>query len=316
MCILVQRIKILGYAKQDIMNSRRTFIKQAGLLSAAAALPISASAMGLTKTYKLGLQLFSIRDAMEKDPLASLKAMIAVGYQDFETYGYDVEKDEYYGYKSKDFKAILDDLNVTATSGHYGFSDYFEASADDIKRYTDQCIKGADALAKNFITWPWLAPQYRTLEHYKRLPAILSAIAEQVTAAGLGFAYHNHDFEFIDHDGENGYDIILNNTDPDLVKLQMDMYWVKHSSKLSPAELIAKQPGRYVMWHIKDMDKKTRDYAELGNGSIDYVEILSNINKDALQHYYIEQGGNYATNSMQSLTDSAKYFKKYLQRYL
>jgi len=113
-----------------------------------------------------------------------------------------------------------------------------------------------------------------------------------------------------------GYDIILNNTDASLVKLQMDMYWIKHASKLSPADWIAKQPGRYVMWHIKDMDKQTRDYTELGNGSIDYIQMLSTINSDALEHFYIEQGGNYATNSMQSITDSAAYFKKHLQQFL
>jgi len=144
----------------------------------------------------------------------------------------------------------------------------------------------------------------------------LNVIGEQVTKAGLGFAYHNHDFEFTDYQGKNGYDSILNGTNPDLVKLQMDMYWVEHSSKKSPAQLIAENPGRYVMWHIKDMDKVTRDYSELGNGSIDYIEMLATIDTDVLQYYYLEQGGNFATNSMQSITDSANYFKKHLQKFL
>mgnify|MGYP000666355001 FL=1 len=89
-----------------------------------------------------------------------------------------------------------------------------------------------------------------------------------------------------------------------------------HSAKLSPAELIANQPGRYVMWHIKDMDKVTRDYTELGNGSIDYIDMLSTVDTDALEYYYLEQGGNFAKNSMQSIADSAEYFKKHLQQYL
>ena len=94
------------------------------------------------------------------------------------------------------------------------------------------------------------------------------------------------------------------------------MYWVAHSSKLSPSELIAKHPGRFVMWHIKDMDKETRDYTELGNGSIDYISMLSEIDSDALQYYYLEQGSNFAENSMQSVADSASYFKKHLRQYL
>ncbi|MDB4292870.1 sugar phosphate isomerase/epimerase [Maribacter sp.] len=297
-------------------NTRRDFIKKSSLFTAATLLPISSFAMKPARNYKMGLQLFTIRDAMEKDPLGSLKIAAALGYEDLETYGYDVNNDSYYGYTSADFKGILDDLNLTATSGHYGFSDYFEASDEALERFVDQCIVGAKALDKRYITWPWLDPKYRTLENYKLLAEKLNVIGAQVTASGLGFAYHNHDFEFTDHNGETGYDIILHETDPQLVKLQMDLYWVVHSSKLNPAELIANQPGRYVMWHIKDMDTVTRDYTELGNGSIDYTEMLSTINTDALEYYYLEQGGNYAKSSMQSIRDSALYFKKHLQQYL
>lgn len=266
--------------------------------------------------YQMGLQLFTIRDAMEKDPVGSLKKVADLGYADLETYGYDVATDSYYGYKAKAFKQILDDLNLTATSGHYGFSDYFEKSDENLRSYVAQCIEGAQALDKKYITWPWLHPQYRTLENFKLLAEKLNTIGEQVAAAGMGFAYHNHDFEFTAYSGQTAYDIILKRTDPQLVKLQMDLYWVMHSSQSSPAELIARHPGRYVMWHIKDMDKNTRDYTELGNGSIDYRGMLSGINTDALKYYYLEQGGNYAHNSMQSIADSASYFKKHLQRYL
>lgn len=294
---------------------RRTFAKKSGILAAATLLS-SCNMLTTTRTYKMGLQLFSIRDAMEKDPLGSLKRVAALGYQDLETYGYDTAKNSYYGYKADEFKGILDDLNLTTTSGHYNFSDYFEKSDDARKRFVDQCIVGAKALNKKYITWPWLAPEYRSIENFKKLPEQLNKIGEQVTAARLGFAYHNHDFEFKDHNGEMGYDIILKETDASLVKLQMDMYWIKHASQLSPAEWIAKQPGRYVMWHIKDMDKVTRDYTELGNGAIDYMTMLATINKDALEYYYLEQGGNYAINSMQSITDSAAYFKKHLQEFL
>jgi len=295
---------------------RRTFTKQSSILLSASLLSSCSMFNPASPKYKMGLQLFSIRDAMEKDPLGSLKKVAALGYQDLETYGYDTEKNSYYGYDAKEFKAILSDLNLTATSGHYNFSDYFAKSEDERRRFVDQCIIGARALDKKYITWPWLAPEFRNLESFKKLPEQLNKIGEQVNAAGLGFAYHNHDFEFIEHDGQIGYTIILEETDPTLVKLQMDMYWIKHASKLSPAEWIAQQPGRYVMWHIKDMDKVSRDYTELGNGSIDYITMLSEINTDAMQYYYLEQGGNYASNSMQSISDSAAYFKKHLQQYL
>jgi len=296
---------------------RRNFIKNSALaVSSLSILPqLSCSAVTKPK-YKMGLQLFTIRDAMEKNPLDSLKKVAALGYQDLETYGYDWKNKSYYGYKLSEFKKILEDLGLTATSGHYGFSDYFESSSEELKRFTDHCIEGALALGKDYITWPLLDSKYRNLENFKLLTDKLNAIGEQVNKGGLGFAYHNHGYEFVEYNGETAYDLITKQTDPSLVKLQMDLYWVKHSSKQSPSELIAKQPDRFVMWHIKDMDKVSRDYTELGNGSINYEEILAEIDMSGLKYYYLEQGGNFAENSMQSIADSAIYFKKNLQKYL
>jgi len=304
--------------KEPQMINRRSFVKKTGLLVSGSLLPVYGNTMSVSKKYKykMGLQLFTIRDAMEKDPVSTLKIVASLGYQDLETYGYDVDKGTYYGRKASDFKTILDDLGLSASSGHYGFSNYFDKSEDELKRYVDQCIEGAHALNKSYITWPWLAPEQRSLEKFKQLTGKLNKIGAQVKDAGLGFAYHNHGFEFVEHDGKIGYDIILRETDSDLVKLQLDLYWVKHSSKLSPEMLVAKQPDRFVMWHIKDMDKVTRDYSELGNGSIDYDTILANMDQSGLEFYYLEQGGNFANNSMQSIANSAIYFKKYLRKYL
>lgn len=296
--------------------NRRNFMEKAGILGATALLPISGFSMFGKPKYKMGLQLFTINKDMTKDPLGSLKAVKAMGYEDFETFGFDGEKGTFYGYKASEFKKILEDMQLTASSGHYGFSPYLTKPEDDLKRFVDQCIKGAHALDMKYITWPWIAPEQRTMDNFKLMSKKLNIIGEQVTASGLGFAYHNHGFEFVDHDGENGYDIILKETDPSLVKLQMDLYWVMHSSKRTPKQLIESQPGRYVMWHIKDMDKVSRDYTELGNGSIDYTEILPDPVKSGLEFYYLEQGGNYAHSPLKSVADSAEYFKKHLQTFL
>lgn len=295
---------------------RRHFIQQAGLLSASTLLPISCLSQVPMFKYKMGLQAFTIRDAMEKDLIGSLRKVKELGYEDLELYGFNPESQTYYGHSAKDFKNILNDIGLTASSCHYGFSDYFEASFDELDNYVAKCIKGAKELNMSYVTWPWLAPKYRNIESFKILVEKLNRIGRQVTEAGLKFAYHNHDFEFVEENGEIGYDIIMNRTDSNLVKLQLDLYWAVHSSKLSPAELIAKNPKRFVMWHIKDMDKVTRDYSELGNGSIDYKKMLANLDQTGLEYYYLEQGGNYAQNSIQSITDSANYFKTNLQQYL
>ena len=299
-----------------MLMNRRTFIQQTGALSATAMLPKTLLAMDRKPKYKMGLQLFSINDDMNEDPIGTLKLVKAMGYEDFEIYGFDDEKVTYYGIQASDFKKSLEDLELTVTSGHYGFAPYLDKPEDDLKRFVDQCILGAKALDAPYITWPWIAPEQRTMDTFKRMAPKLNMIGEQVNGAGLGFAYHNHGFEFENHDGAIGYDIILNETDPNLVKLQMDLYWVMHSSKLTPKEWIKKQPGRFVMWHIKDMDKVTRDYTELGNGSIDYTKILPKPKKSGLEYFYIEQGGNFTKSPLESAATSAKYFKETLQRFL
>lgn len=293
--------------------NRRNFIEKIGILGATTLLPVSGVSIFKRPKYKMGLQLYSIHEEMTKDAISTLNAAKAMGYQDFETFGFDAEKGTFYGYKSSEFRKILDDLHITTSSGHFGFSSFLNKPDEDLKPFVDQCINGAHELDMKYITWPWIAPEQRTLDNYKLMSQKLNVIGEQVTGAGLGFAYHNHGFEFIDHNGENGFDIILNETDPELVKFQMDMYWVMHSSKFSPEDLVKNQPGRYVMWHIKDMDKITRDYTELGNGSIDYDEILPDPVESGLEYYYLEQGGNYTHNPMKSAADSADYFKEHLQ---
>lgn len=294
---------------------RRHFLQQSTVLGAGLALGLPNLAFAHTPKYKIGLQLFTVRDAMAKDPLGTLKRLKAMGYQDFETYGFDPKTETIYGYSLSEFKTVLDDLGLTTTSGHYGFSDYFNATEDELRWFVDQCIKAAKTLESPYITWPWIHPDHRNAEDFQRLAVLLDRIGEQITAAGLNFAYHNHGYEFEDWGGTTGFDIILKHTNPDWVKLQMDMYWAVHSG-ITPKEMVAQQPGRYVMWHIKDMHKTSRDYTELGNGSIDYVTMLPNPETSGLKYYYIEQGGNFAVNSMESVATSIAYFKAHLAHLL
>jgi alpha-L-fucosidase 2 len=138
----------------NYMN-RRKFISQTGLLSAAAILPVTGFPSFAQPKFKMGLQLFTIRQDMAKDPIATLKAARAMGYEDVETYGFDAVKETYYGYKSSEFKKILDDLQITASSGHYDFAPSSNKTDDELKRFVDQCIKGAHAVGMKYITWPW-----------------------------------------------------------------------------------------------------------------------------------------------------------------
>ena len=295
---------------------RRHFVQQLGALGIVSLLPQVAWSNVWKTNFKLGLQLFSVNDDMVRDPIGTLKEVKSMGYRDFEIYGFDPDKLTYYGIPASEFKSILDDMGLTVTSGHYGFSPYLRDSQDSLDRYVDQCIAGAKALNSPYITWPWMDPADRNSEGFKLMSEKLNIIGEQVSAADLGFAYHNHGYEFDDLGGTNGYEIVLERTDPNLVKLQMDLYWVMHAAVTTPKELVERQPGRYVMRHIKDMHKESRDYTELGNGSIDYHSILPDPKKSGLEFYYIEQGGNFARSPLQSAAASAAYFKKNLSQYL
>ena len=265
--------------------------------------------------YKIGLQLFSVRDAMASDPKGTLIALKEMGYEDFETYGFDANTGTIYGYTVVTFKTLLDDLGLSTSSGHYDFAGLMEASPEEVSVYVEKCIAAAKTLGSSYLTWPFVLEEYRNPAGFTRLSELLNQIGQQVTEAGLGFAYHNHGYEFQDWEGTTGFDIILVNTHPDWVKLQLDMYWAVHSGK-TPKELVAAQPGRYVMWHVKDMHKESRDYTELGQGSIDYDTMLPDPKKSGLQYYYIEQGGNFAVSSMESAKTSIAFVKEKLRHQL
>ena len=125
--------------------NRRTFLKQSGKLSALSFLPLSSIASSQQR-FKLGLQLYTVRDAMEKNPVQALKSLKAMGYEDFETYGYNTESKTYYGYSPQEFKDILGDLGLSSSSGHYGVNNLMESSDDEVNRYVDSCIEGATIL--------------------------------------------------------------------------------------------------------------------------------------------------------------------------
>lgn len=294
---------------------RKDFICKSSL-AAASVLFTSPLLSNPVQKYKMGLQLFTIRDAMAKNVAESLKQIAAMGYQDTETYGFDPSAVSYYGYKAKDFLQLLKQNEIITTSGHYDLFKYLNVPERELLDYVDKCIEGAHILQQKYITWPWLDPADRNIDKFKLLAAKLNLIGERIAKSGLGFAYHNHDFEFVDYNGTNGYEVIMNETDPKFVKLQVDLYWVIKAAPISPAALFRKQPGRFVMWHIKDMDKVTRDYSEMGNGSIDYTMILPDAKLSGLQYYYIEQGGNFKKNSMESVQESANFFRKNLKHLL
>ena len=209
-------------------------------------------------------------------------------------------------------RSSLRDHGLTAISGHYDLNRFATAGDAELDGYVDRCIEGARVLGQSYITWPFLDEPLRAIEPFTRIVGRFNRIGERIAKGGLQFAYHNHGFEFAEQNGRIPYDVVLKDTDPKLVKLQLDLYWLSHDSKQTPRHWFERAPGRYVMWHVKDMHKVSRDYTELGNGSIDYTRIWPDAAFSGMKHFFVEQGGNFAHDSMQSVTDCAAYVKRFL----
>jgi hypothetical protein len=213
------------------MVDRRTFLKQAGsFASAALVLP----PMQKPPRYKIGLQLFTVNRDMNRDPIASLDRVAQMGYEEVETYGIDPDALTYYRLPAAEFAKRLQDRNLPTPSGHYDLQKFLNASTDDLNRYVDRCAEGARVLGQRYIVWPYLEPGLRTLDTYKRVAGLLNAIGSRLAKSGVHVAYHNGGGEFIAQTGQLPYDIILRETDPVLVKLQIDLYWHAHDTNDPP----------------------------------------------------------------------------------
>ena len=165
-------------------------------------------------------------------------------------------------------------------------------------------------LGQAYITWPLIDEGFRTIDKFKVVAERLNIAGEQIKKAGLELAYHNHDFEFVDQNGQRA----TTSSSRKRTRRWSSCRWISTGSRTaeaeSPHELFERAPGRFVMWHVKDMHKVSRDYTELGNGSIDFTRIWPDASLAGLKHYFVEQGGNFTHDPMRSVADSAEYVKR------
>ena len=245
-----------------------------------------------------------------KTPKAVLAQVAAAGYKEVEMFGLSADT-KFFGLTVPEFAEALKVNKLTSPSGHYMPEKfmYDNGSDDEVKRLCDV----GHMLGHEYIVIPYLPEERRkTIEQYKVLSYRMNSAGMICKAAGLQLAYHNHDFEFADHDGQKGYDIILKSTDPSLVKMESDLYWMVRAG-YDPIELFKANPGRFPMWHVKDMDKMDRTKnTEVGNGSIDFKNIFKNVSLAGAKHFYMEQENNYQPDIVGSMTESSKYMRKKL----
>ncbi|HEY1024904.1 MAG TPA: sugar phosphate isomerase/epimerase [Sphingobacteriaceae bacterium] len=293
------------------MIKRRQFIQQAAFMAAGLALfrPSILGAAPSVKPSRTGIQLYTLRSLLKPGTVQEvLEKVAAAGYKEVETYGFN-PKGGFWGLSPEEFKRVLSANGLTSPSGHYGADAFFtkNGTKDDIM----PLIEGAAAANQAWFTIPWLAPGLRnSADDYKAIVEKLDQAARLCKEAGLKLAYHNHDFEFEDHGGTTGMDIILNQTDAEDVKVELDIYWAVFAGK-DPVKMIKQHPGRFTMWHVKDMSKTNRkENTEVGNGSIDYKSLFAHADKAGLKHYFVEQENNYTPDPYGSIASSAAFIKK------
>lgn len=291
------------------MTHRRDFVKQAGLLAAAACVqPAWALAAAPAPKYKAGLQLYSLRDYIGQDVKGVLAKVAKAGYQQVETYGYSPEK-QFWGLRPAEFKAVLAANGLTTPSGHYDLGDYLRTGNEALLA---PAIAAAQACGQQYLIVPYLDEQLRaTPADFRALATKLNQAGARCKAAGLRLGYHNHDFEFKPLGGTTLYQVLLQETAPALVAFELDIYWVVRAGQ-DPAQLLQAHPGRFPLWHVKDMDKANHDLnTEVGSGTIDYRRLMAYAGAAGLQYPIMEQE-NFVLNAYQSIAQSAAYMRKKL----
>ncbi|GAB3544217.1 sugar phosphate isomerase/epimerase family protein [Spirosoma fluminis] len=266
--------------------TRQDFLKISALATSVALLP-SVNAFAAS-SKKVGLQLYTLREAMGKDPDGTLKRVADIGYKEVESFGYADGK--FFGKSPKEYAALLKDLGLSSPSGHYTTGNVVVTGKGTLKNDWKRAVDDAASIGQKYMVCAYLFPQERTkLDDYKQFADLFNKSAEVCKSAGIQFVYHNHDFEFKEVDGQIPYDVLLKGTDPKLVQLELDLYWAIIAGQ-DPVALFKKHPGRFPLWHIKDIAKTPeREFAEVGTGSVDFQRIFDAKKVAGMTHYFVEQ---------------------------
>jgi sugar phosphate isomerase/epimerase len=297
--------------------SRRSFIKNSTGLMLGAGLSRSAL-YHFGKTSQLtGVQLYSVRDDMKKDPLGTLKQVAAMGYRHVEHANYVNRK--FYGYSAAEFKKVLDDLGLKMPSGHtvMGKDHWVEANKDfsDSWKYT---VEDAAIVGQQFVISPWLDESLRkTYDGILRYMEVFNKSGELCKRSGMKFGYHNHDFEFSQQlNGESVYDIILKNTDPSLVMQQLDIGNL-YNGGAKAIDIVRKWPGRFESMHVKDEILATSGHekyesAVLGKGIVSVKEVIDlGKRSGGTIHFIVEQESYQGQAPLDSIKEDLAIMKSW-----
>lgn len=284
---------------------RRSFLKQSGLLAAGAftlnQLDVLAGAPKKT-INPFGVQLYSARDVLPKDPKGVMTELAKMGYKQFESFS--GAKGFLWGMEPKEIKSFLGDLGVKMVSTHFNYTG--EVNKPEVLK---KSIEMAHDAGLSYILCPYIGPQ-KTWDDWKRIADQFNTVGEEVSKAGLKFGYHNHDYSFRPLDGKLPQEYLLNNTDPKNVMFELDLCWIDVAG-VNTADHLKKYGKRYELCHIKDYKKVDGKPVQndLGKGSVDFKTTLRNAMDSGIKYFLVEQE-QYPESPMVSLKNDADYMKK------
>lgn len=241
------------------------------------------------KSFGVGLQLYTIRDAMTADALGSLKKLSDMGYKNLELADYSNGK--FYGYTPVEFKKIVNDLGMEIISSHTSV-EAAGITSESAKKMADDHA----ALGVKYCVQPWVEEVDRNIESYKRMIADWNEVGKVMKEVGIQFGYHNHNFEFVNLDGiVPYYDIFMPEMDADLITMELDMYWATKAGQ-DPVEMFNKYPGRFQLFHFKDMAQQSApfydvikdDITSVGAGLIDFKRIMAAKEVAGMKYMFVE----------------------------
>ena len=244
-----------------------------------------------------GLQLYTLRDDLPKDPKGVLKQVSSFGYKQIE--GYEGKDGMFWGMSNTDFKKYMDELGMTFVSSHCDINKDFEKKAAE-----------AAAIGMKYLICPYKGPQ-KKLDDFKKFADEFNQKGEICKKNGIRFAYHNHDYTFKELEGQMPQDVLMNGTDPALVDYEMDIYWVVAAGQ-DPEAWLKKYKNRFTLCHVKDRTKGATEAADtctLGQGSIDFPKLLKTASQNGMQYYIVEQEKYAGTTPLKAAEDDAQYMK-------
>jgi sugar phosphate isomerase/epimerase len=255
---------------------RRRFLRWGGAGVAGLLLPEwKAGATAADRIERIGIQLYTLRRELARDPDGTLARVAEIGFRDVEFAGYPPGP-------PVELRRRLERLGLRAPSSH--------VALPGAGPEWDRVLETAATIGQQFVVVAFVSPaERRSLDDWKRIAARFNQAGEAARKHGLGFCYHNHDFEFVPLEGRIPYDVLLSETDPRLVQLELDLYWITRGGR-DPLDYFARWPGRFPLVHVKDMDATPRrSFADLGTGIINFARIFRQAKPAGVRHYFYEQ---------------------------